>query len=290
MSTSTVLGKGRTALVTGASRGIGTLIARQVASQGGHVVLTGRSAADLRSVTAELARSGLHVSCVPADLTQPGAAQTIVQAVERKHGGVDLLVNNAGGDPLREFHTMTVEENLRILQLNLIAPVALSHAVLPGMLTRGRGHIVNISAMAGRVSFPYTEVYAAAKDGLIGFTRVLRNDYHARGVSASVLILGAIRGTGQGQRMLDDAGMKTSPYMTRAETVAQAVVKAVLNDRIELVVMPGPARLLRAILDYYPRLGPAMNKAAGASTTMQRIIQMREVQTDIGATPGAGTS
>ncbi len=67
---------------------------------------------------------------------------------------------------------MTIEENLRTLQLNLIAPVALFHAALDGMLRRGRGHIVNISAMAGRVSFPYTEVYAAAKDGLIGFTRV----------------------------------------------------------------------------------------------------------------------
>jgi short-subunit dehydrogenase len=280
MSTSIVLGKGRTALVTGASRGIGTLISREVARHGGHVVLTGRSAADLRSVTAELAGDGLQVSYVPADLTQPGAAQTLVQAVEQEHDGIDLLVNNAGGDPLREFHTMTIEENLRTLQLNLIAPLALSHAVLPGMLRRGRGHIVNISAMAGRVSFPYTEVYAAAKDGLIGFTRVLRSDYHARGVSASVLILGAIRGTGQGQRMLDDAGMKTSPYMTPAESVAQAVVKAVHKDRTELIVMPGPGRLLRAILDYYPPLGPAMNRAAGASTTMQQIIQLREAKTN----------
>jgi short-subunit dehydrogenase len=280
MSTSIVLGKGRTALVTGASRGIGTLISREVARHGGHVVLTGRSAADLRSVTAELAGDGLQVSYVPADLTQPGAAQTLVQAVEQEHDGIDLLVNNAGGDPLREFHTMTIEENLRTLQLNLIAPLALSHAVLPGMLRRGRGHIVNISAMAGRVSFPYTEVYAAAKDGLIGFTRVLRSDYHARGVSASVLILGAIRGTGQGQRMLDDAGMKTSRYMAPAESVAQAVVKAVHKDRTELIVMPGPGRLLRAILDYYPPLGPAMNRAAGASTTMQQIIQLREAKTN----------
>jgi short-subunit dehydrogenase len=92
---------------------------------------------------------------------------------------------------------MTLEENLRILRLNLIAPVALSHAVLDAMLRRDRGHIVTISAMAGRVSFPYAEAYAAAKDGLIGFTRVFRSDYHARGVSASVLILGAIWGVGK---------------------------------------------------------------------------------------------
>jgi short-subunit dehydrogenase len=278
MSASNVLGPGHTALVTGASRGIGPLIAREIARQGGHVVLSGRSAADLKAVMSELAADGADVSVIPADLTEPGAAQALIDAVEREHGGLDLLVNNAGGDPLREFHAMTLEENLRTLQLNLIAPVALSRAALDGMLSRGRGHIVNISAMAGRVSFPYTEVYAAAKDGIIGFTRVLRGDYHARGVSASVLILGAIRDAGQGQRMLDEAGMKTSRFMVPAEAVARAVVKAVRKDRTELVVMPGPGRLMRAIMDYFPGLGPAMNRAVGANASMQKIIELRDAK------------
>jgi len=283
MSASNVLGKGRTALVTGASRGIGPLIAAELARHGGHVVLTGRSAADLQAVTDTLTASGADVSFVPADLAQPGAAEALIEAVEEHQGGVDLLINNAGGDPLREFHTMTIEENLRTLQLNLIAPLTLSHAVLPRMLNRGRGHIVNISAMAGRVSFPYTEVYAAAKDGLIGITRVLRADYRARGVSASVLILGAIRGAGQGQRMLDESGMESSSFMLPAESVARAVVKAVTKDRVELVVMPGPGRLLRAVMDYFPALGPAMNRAAGATSTMQKIIELRDEESTTAA-------
>jgi short-subunit dehydrogenase len=283
MSSSNVLGVGSTALVTGASRGIGTLIAHAIAHEGGHVVLTGRSAADLRAVTSELAAAGADVSFVPADLTQPGAATNLAETIERQRGGVDLLVNNAGGDPLREFHTMTIDENLRTLQLNLVAPVALSHAVLAGMLRRGRGHIVNISAMAGRVSFPYTEVYAAAKDGVIGFTRVLRSDYRPHGVSASVLILGAIRDAGQGQRMLDESGMKASRFMAPAEAVARAVVTAVKKDRAELVIMPGPGRLLRAVMDYFPGLGPAVNRAAGADATMQKIIELREPKTGVSA-------
>jgi short-subunit dehydrogenase len=276
MSSSSVLGPGRTALVTGASRGIGPLIARAIAREGGHVVLTGRSVSELRAVASELAAVGADVSVVPADLTQPGAAESLVETVDRQRGGIDLLVNNAGGDPLREFHTMTIDENLRTLQLNLVAPVALTHAALDGMLRRGRGHIVNISAMAGRVSFPYTEVYAAAKDGVIGFTRVLRSDYRGRGVSASVLILGAIRDAGQGQRTLDESGLKASAFMARAESVARAVVKAVRKDRAELVIMPGPGRLIRAIMDYFPGLGPALNRAAGASGTMQKIIESRD--------------
>jgi short-subunit dehydrogenase len=283
MSSSHVLGKGRTALVTGASRGIGPLIAREIADGGGHVVLTGRSSADLKAVTSELAADGADVSFIAADLTEPGAALALAEAVEQQRGGIDLLVNNAGGDPLREFHSMTIEENLRTLELNLIAPLTLSHAVLGGMLRRSRGHIVNISAMAGRVSFPYTEVYAAAKDGLIGFTRVLRSDYHARGVSASVLILGAVRGAGQGQRMLDDSGMKASVYMATAESVARAVVKAVTKDRTELVIMPGPGRLLRALMDYFPALGPTLNRAAGATTTMRKIIEQREAASEAAA-------
>jgi short-subunit dehydrogenase len=283
MSASNVLGRGRTALVTGASGGIGRLIAREIAKQGGHVVLTGRSATGLQAVTSELAAAGADVSLVPADLLQPGAAETLVARIEQERGGIDLLVNNAGGDPLREFHTMTIDENLRILQLNLVAPLALSHAVLDGMLRRGRVHVVNISAMAGRVSFPYTEAYAAAKDGIIGFTRVLRSDYHEHGVSASVLILGPIRGAGQGQRLLDESGMKASRLMAPAESVARAVVKAVKRDRIELVVMPGPGRLLRALMDYFPALGPALNRAAGASTTLQKVIELREAKRDAAA-------
>jgi short-subunit dehydrogenase len=283
MSASKVLGKGRTALVTGASRGIGPLISAEIAREGSHVVLTGRSAADLQAVTAELATSGADVSFITADLTQPGAAETLVQAIEEQRGGIDLLVNNAGGDPLREFQAMTIEENLHTLQLNLIAPLALSHEVLAGMLRRGRGHIVNISAMAGRVSFPYTEVYAAAKDGLIGFTRVLRSDYHGRGVSASVLILGAIRDAGEGQRRLDETGAKASRLMAPAQSVARAVVTAVKKDKPELVIQPGPGRLIRAVLDYFPALGPALNLAAGADAALRKVIEQRDSHTETAA-------
>ena len=145
------------------------------------------------------------------------------------------------------------------------------------MLSRGVGHVVNISSIAGRVSFPYTEAYAAAKDGLIGFTRVLRNDYRSRGVSASVIVLGAIRGAGQGQRTADNVGLEmpaagTSP----AGDVARAVVRVIRKDRAEMVVMPGPGRLLKALMDLFPGMGPAMNRMVGADATMRRVIEYRQ--------------
>src|SRR5438309_249282 len=172
---------------------------------------------------------------------------------------------------------MTYAETATLVKPNLLAPIQLTRRLIPGMLTRSRGHIVNISSIAGRVGFPYTEAYAAAKDGLIGFTRVLRNDYRSRGVSASVIVLGAIRGAGQGQRTAEEVGLKmptagTSP----AGDVARAVVRAIRKDRAEIVVMPGPGRLLKALMDLFPGMGPAMNRMAGANATMRRVIEYRQ--------------
>ena len=264
------------ALVTGASRGIGPFIARSLAEAGYSLVLTGRSASELEALADDLKAKGTTAVALPADLTVAEDVETLVRTAEREVGRVDVLVNNAGGDPQREFDDMTWAENDAIFQLNVIAPMRLTHLLLPGMLERGRGHIVNISSIAGRVGFPYTEAYAAAKDGLMGFTRVLRNDYRSRGVSASVVVLGAIRDAGQGQRTADQLGMKmpvmgTSP----AKAVGKAVVAAIEKDRAEIVVMPGPGRLIKALMDLFPSMGPAMNQATGANTTMRSVIEFR---------------
>ncbi|HEY1421575.1 MAG TPA: SDR family NAD(P)-dependent oxidoreductase [Candidatus Dormibacteraeota bacterium] len=267
----------RTALVTGASRGIGTLIARDLALSGYNLILASRSAAELDRLAADLRQTGVAALAVPTDLTDHGALTDLVTAAEREFGHVDVLVNNAGGDPQREFDEMTWPENEAILRLNLVAPMELTRLLLPGMLERGSGHVVNISSIAGRVGFPYTEAYAAAKDGLIGFTRVLRNDYRGRGVSASVIVLGAIRGAGQGQRTSDEVGLAMSGMGTSpARSVGRAVLSAIREDRAEIVVMPGPGRLMKALMDLFPSMGSAMNRMLRADQTMRRVIEFRK--------------
>jgi short-subunit dehydrogenase len=268
--------KGKTALVTGASRGIGPHLAAALAGRGMNLVLAGRSARELEAVAAEQRKLGVRVLAVATDLLDADSRTLLVGACEREFRGVDVLVNNAGGDPLREFDEMSIEENLAILDLNLSAPIALTHLVLPGMLARGRGHVVNISAMAGRVSFPFTEAYAAAKDGLIGFTRVLRSDYRARGVTASVLILGAIKGAGQGQRTLDEMKKPGSAFMAPVQVVAKALLRALDRDRAEIVVIPGPGRLMRALMDYFPGMGPWMNRQIGVTKTLREVQAFRK--------------
>lgn len=265
------------ALVTGASRGIGPYIARSLAEAGYRLVLTGRSSAELEALAGELQAEGKIAFAVPADLTQPEDLTALVKAADHEFGGVDILINNAGGDPQREFDAMSWSENEAILKLNVIAPMRLTHLLLPGMLERGRGHIVNISSIAGRVGFPYTETYAAAKDGLIGFTRVLRNDYRNRGVSASVIVLGAIRDAGQGQRTADELGLKMPAMGTSpAKVVGKAVLAAIQRDRAEIVVLPGPGRLIKALMDLFPSMGRAMNQAVGANATMRSVIEHRK--------------
>ena len=273
---------GKTALVTGASRGIGPHLASAVARRGMNLVLTGRSGPELEAVAADQRKHGVRVVTVVADLLDDDARTLVIGATEREFGGVDVLVNNAGGDPLRQFDEMSIEENESIIKLNLFAPIALSHLVLPGMLKRGRGHIVNISAMAGRVGFPYTEAYAAAKVGLIGFSRVLRTDYRARGVSASVLILGAIAGAGQGQRTMDQMRMPKSSFMAPVGLVAKALLQAIDKDKAEIVVQPGPGRMLRAVMDFYPGLGPWMNNQMGVNRTLREIQDFRKSQRTAG--------
>jgi NAD(P)-dependent dehydrogenase (short-subunit alcohol dehydrogenase family) len=161
----------------------------------------------------------------------------------------------------RRFHTLDTDEIETLLRVDLITPIVLARLLLPQMLERGYGRIVNISAIAGRVGFPFTEAYAASKDGLIAFSRVLRNDYRGADVSASAIVLGAVRGAGLGQRTLDETGLKANTaFMVKPDKVARAVVRAIERDKAEIVVMAGPGRLMKALMDLFPGFGSAISR------------------------------
>jgi len=274
----------QTAIVTGASHGIGPFIVRALAKEGMNIVLAARSGNELEQVatSADIRAAGVQVLTVPTDVTQRDARSALVSAAERTFGSVDVLVNNAGGDLQREFHRYTVGEVEALIALNLTGPIELTRLLLPGMLQRGRGHIVNISSLGGSVGFPYTEVYSAAKDGLIAFTRVLRADYRKQGVSSSVLILGPIGGAGTGARTMEELNLAMSAMakasMSPPEAVAQAVLKSIRRDKAELVVMPGPGRLIRTLMTFFPGMGPAMNEMTGSTQTMKQVADLREQQ------------
>ena len=270
----------QTAIVTGASHGIGPFIVRALAKEGMNLVLAARSGPELEHVAADIRATGVQVLTVPTDVTERDARSALVAAAERTFGSVDILVNNAGGDLQREFHHYTADEVEAQIGLNLVGPIELTRLLLPGMLQRKLGHIVNISSIGGSVGFPYTEVYSAAKDGLIGFTRVLRADYRKNGVSSSVLILGPIGGAGAGARTMEEMNLHMSAMdkasMSPPEAVAQAVLKSIRRDKAEIVIMPGPGRLMRALMTLFPGMGSIMGQMG--APVMKQVVDFREHQ------------
>lgn len=277
-----MLNNHQTALVTGASHGIGPFIARALAQEGMNLVLAARSGAELEQVAADMRATGVQVLTVPTDVTDREARRALVSAAEHTFGAVDVLVNNAGGDPQREFHRYSADDVEAVIRLNLTGPIELTRLLLPGMLQRKQGHIVNISSLGGHIGFPYTEVYSSCKDGLIAFTRVLRADYRKVGVSSSVLILGSIGGAGTGARTMEEMHLHMSAmgkaFMSPPEAVARAVVKSIKRDKAETVIMPGPGWLMYTLLGIFPGMGPLMNQMGGVIPLMKQIADFREQQ------------
>src|SRR5689334_6819576 len=173
------------------------------------ITLVARSEAELARLAAEVG-GAIKVSTAVIDLGGPRAAQQVADAAAAKLGSVDVLVNNAATEPQTRFHVLTPAEIEHVLQVDLISPLLLARLLLPGMLERGYGRIVNISSLAGHTSFPHTEAYAAAKDGLTAFSRVLHSDYRDTGVTATSIILGPVKDTGISARTLAETGLTAS--------------------------------------------------------------------------------
>ena len=164
--------EGKKAIVTGASRGVGVHIARALAVGGADLLLVARSEPELVHLAKELRTPENKVAVAAIDLAGPRAADQVSAAAAAELGEVDVLVNNAAVELQRRFVDLDTEEIERVVRVDLITPIALTRLLLPQMLERGYGRIVNISSLAGRTGFPFTEAYAASKDGLIAFSRV----------------------------------------------------------------------------------------------------------------------
>jgi short-subunit dehydrogenase len=248
--------KGRGAIVTGASRGLGRVIARALAQEGMNLVLAARSPAGLDESARELGALGVRVIGMPTDVTSRDALAALVERTEHELGGVDVLVNNAGVEKPCPFDRLPPADLREMLEVNLIAAMTLAQLVLPRMLERGRGHIVNVASLAGKAGPPLSETYAASKAGLIGFSQSLRASYDGTGVGASAICPGYVRESGMFADRARRDGVRPPRLLGSSppEKVAQAVVRAIRGDAPEILVTPGPARLLGALTQLFPRL------------------------------------
>jgi NADP-dependent 3-hydroxy acid dehydrogenase YdfG len=181
---------GRTALVTGASRGIGAAVARRLAAGGARVALLARSRDALQALAAEI---GGGAVAIPADISDPAAVDAARTALTRMDvEAPDLLVNNAGIFFVTPAHETSVDAFRDLLELNLTAPFAFVQAFLPAMRQRGSGHVVTIGSIADRVAFAGNAAYAASKFGLRGLHEVLRAELKGTGVRASLVSPGPV--------------------------------------------------------------------------------------------------
>lgn len=271
----------RTALVTGASTGLGAEFARQLAARGHDLILVARSADRLEQLAASLrAERGVRVDVVVQDLAEPGAAASVADAVIAAGRQVDLLVNNAGFGTAGRFEEIPDGRDEDQLMVNLVALVGLTRALAPGMLARGHGAVINVASTAAFQPSPFFATYAAGKTFVLNFSLALRSEYRGRGVRVVALCPGPTR-----TEFFDVVGERAAVgrFMT-----AEAVVRAGLRglDRDRAYVVPGlgnqvtahlvprrPRRMVTAIAKLVARSVP--DAPAPAQPTGRRIAQRR---------------
>lgn len=253
-------------LITGATGGLGQAIARAFAGRGADLLISGRRVDLLDELAAEVGGRTL-----PCDLASREEVERL--AAEAAQAGVEVLVANAAAPGAALLTETSQEEIDAMLEVNLRAPVTLARALLPGMIGRGRGHLVFISSLQGRATTPGAPIYCATKFGLRGFALAMREDLRGTGVGVSVVMPGFIREAG----MFAETGVRLPVGVgTRPPTdVARAVLRAIERNVAELDVAPLGLSLGSKVASVAPALAAAVSRLMGS----QRIAaDMRAAQ------------
>ena len=182
--------EGRTALVTGAGRGLGREIAGAFAREGAVVVLVGRGAEGLERAAAEIARDGGRAEPLPLDIIDADAVAREVAALAARRGGLDILVNNVGRRDRRDLYAFSLDDMRALLEVDLVAPFHLSREAARPMIAAGRGRILNITSIAGPIANTGAATYTAAKGGLDALTRALAAELGPHGITVNALAPG----------------------------------------------------------------------------------------------------
>jgi short-subunit dehydrogenase len=251
-----------TALVTGASGGIGQAIARALAARGAEVVLSGRRADVLEPLAQELRGRALAI-----DLAERDAVGRLVEQA----GEVDLLIANAALPGTGMLDDFSVTEVDRALDVNLRAPIVLAKLIGAQMARRGHGHIVFISSLSGKAASPRGSLYSATKFGLRGFALALRQDLRPAGVGVSTIFPGFIRDAGMwvnaGARLPKGVGTR-SP-----QDVAAGVVRAIERNRAEVDVAPLALRIGAAFAGLAPELSARVSRLLGDERIAEQLAE-----------------
>ncbi len=263
--------RGKTVILTGASQGLGAVIARALAAAGAQLALAARSQEKLDAVARELEQQGSRVLSVPCDVTREPDRDALIGRTLDAFGRIDVLVNNAGVEEICAYAEQDPATVTRIIETNLLAPMLLTRAVLPLMLAQKYGCVVNIASLAGRTGMPYGAAYAGSKGGLAEWSISLAAELQGNGVTLSVICPGFVAGTGMFARKQTQAPRFLGT--SQPEQVAAAVLRALSGGQMEIVVNPKPVRLLMALKALSPRLAIALGRRLGLMAFLRRLAQ-----------------
>jgi len=208
--------KGQVALVTGGGRGIGRAIAQTLAAGGAAVAVLSRSTEELSETVRLIQQEGGRAAAYPADVTDSQAIESAIRAIEQSLGPIDLLVNNAGTPkPLAPFAESDVTEWWRGMEVNLLGPIICTRHMLPGMISRHRGRIINVSSGAGAMAMTHFSSYVCSKTALVRFTECLALENSSHGIAAFAIAPGTVRTAMTEYSLTSSEGQKWLPWFKR---------------------------------------------------------------------------
>ncbi len=243
---------GITALITGASGGIGAELARYHAARGGDLVLVARSEDKLKALQLELENAHkIKVMVVVADLAQPESADQIFSATEQAGLNIDILINNAGFGGHGKFHERQLRKDQAMMQVNMVSLVNLTHLYLQGMVQRNYGKILHVASTAAFLPGPLQAVYYATKSFVVSFSQAISQELEGTNVTSTALCPGAVA-TGFVSAG-DLEGIKVWDKAATAESVAKCGYDAMINGDLVKINEKGLSFLLNWIIPFLPR-------------------------------------
>jgi len=238
--------RNKTVLVTGGSRGLGLVLAREFAREGAQVAICARDEEELEHARIDLANRGAEVMTVKCDVTNASEVESMINEVRGRFGKIDVLVNNAGTIQVGPLEVMNREDFEKAMQAHFWAPLNTMLAVIPEMRERGDGRIVNISSIGGKIATPHLVPYSASKFALVGLSKGLRAELRKDGIVVTTVCPGLMR-TGsprnanfKGKHREEYAWFSISDSLPvtsiRAERAARQIIDACKQGRAELVI------------------------------------------------------